>query len=257
MGERTSHPPGTFSWADLGTTDAAGAKAFYTALFGWEAEDMPVPGGGGPYTMMRIDGKSVAAVYPMQQEGQPPAWLAYVTVEDADATAAKAKELGATLIDDPFDVMDVGRMVVIRDPQGAVFAAWQPRTSIGAQLVNDPGSMTWNDLGTPDVDASARFYEGLFGWRVEALPEAGGSYSVIWNGERTNGGVRPLQEGEPVPWWSVYFTVTDLDGALARAGELGGGTLVPPMEVTPGRRFATVRDPQGAVFNLYEGDIDD
>ena len=256
MGERTSHKPGTFSWADLGTTDNEGAKAFYTALFGWEAKDMPVPG-AGVYTLLLLDGRTAAASYEMQQEGQPPFWLSYVTVESADATAAKAKELGATLVDDPFDVMTVGRMVVIRDPQGAVFAAWEPRESIGAQVVNDPGSMTWNDLGTTDMDASARFYEQLFGWRVEPIPEAGGQYSTIWNGDRTNGGIRPLREGEPMPWWSVYFTVADLDASLATVGDLGGATSVPPREVVPGRRFATVRDPQGAVLNLYEGDVDD
>lgn len=256
MGTRTSYPPGTFSWADLGTTDPDAAKAFYTALFGWEAVDMPVPG-GGPYTMLRLGCDNVAALYGMREEGQPPAWLAYVTVSDADAAAGRARDLGATLIEEPFDVMSVGRMVVVKDPQGAVFALWEPRESIGAGRVNDPGCMTWNDLGTPDMDASARFYEQMFGWRVEALPEANGQYATIWNGERTNGGMRPLQQGEPMPWWSVYFTVEDLDAALARVGELGGSTLVPPVEVAPGRSFATVRDPQGAVFNLYAGDLDD
>src|SRR6266850_288905 len=165
MGKRTSHVPGTFSWADLGTTDAEAAKAFYTGLFGWEPEDMPVPG-SGPYTMMRVDDDDVAAIYGAQA-GRPPVWLAYVTVEDADATAARAKELGATLISEPFDVLSAGRMAVVQDPQGAALAVWQPRETIGAGRVNDPGSMTWNDLGTPDMAASADFYSQLFGWRIE------------------------------------------------------------------------------------------
>jgi len=255
MGKRTSHAPGTFSWADLGTTDADAAKAFYTALFGWRAEDMPVPG-SGPYTMLRVGADAVAALYGVQ-EGRPAAWLAYVTVADADATAARAKELGATLISEPFDVMTAGRMAVIQDPQGAVLAIWQPGESIGAQLVNDPGSMTWNDLATPDMDASANFYSALFGWRIDPIPEAGGQYSSIRNGDRTNGGLRPLQPGEPTPWWSVYFTVADLDAALTHADELGATTILPPREVTPGNRFATLRDPQGASFNLFAGNVDD
>src|SRR4051794_28359101 len=116
MGKRTSHKPDTFSWADLGTTDAEAAKSFYTALLGWDAVDLPV-GDGMTYTMLRIGEETVAALYQAMQEGQPPAWLVYVTVEDADATAAKAKELGATLISEPFDVMTAGRMAVVQDPQ--------------------------------------------------------------------------------------------------------------------------------------------
>src|SRR6266513_1340550 len=112
MGERTSYPPGTFSWVDLGTTDADGAKVFYGNLLGWEFEDMPVA--------------------------------------DADATAARAAELGATVISQPFDVLEAGRMAVLQDPTGAVFAIWQPRQSIGAQLVNDAGALTMNQLNTSD-----------------------------------------------------------------------------------------------------------
>jgi predicted enzyme related to lactoylglutathione lyase len=254
MGTRTSHPPGTFSWTDLATTDAEAAKAFYTALFGWE----PVDTAAGPnatYTMMRVGGHDVAALY-QGREGQPTAWLSYVTVEDADATAARAKELGATLMTEAFDVLTAGRMALIHDPQGALFAVWQPGESIGAKLVNDPGSMTWNDLATPDVDQAAAFYRDLFGWRTEEVPGAEGQYWTIWNGDRTNGGMRPMQPGEPAPSWTAYFTVADLDAALARVGELGGATVAGPMQVGPGR-FAAVRDPQGAVFSLYEGDIDD
>ena len=148
-------------------------------------------------------------------------------------------------------------MAVVQDPQGAVLAVWEPRDHIGAGLVNDPGSITWNDLATPDMDAAADFYSQLLGWSIDPIPEANGQYSSIGNEGRTNGGIRPLQPGEPMPWWSVYFTIADLDAALTQAGELGGATIVPAREVVPGRRFATVRDPQGAIFNLYEGDVDD
>lgn len=255
MGTRTSHPPGTFSWADLATSDAGEAKAFYTGVFGWTPEDMPVPD-APPYTMLRVGDTAVAALYGAR-EGQPSAWLSYVTVEDADATAAKARELGATLMAEPMDVMEAGRMAIVQDPQGAVFAIWQPRGAIGAERVNEPNCMTWNELATPDMGASGSFYSDLFGWRIEDAPGAEGRYATILNGDRTNGGIRPLQDGEPMPWWAVYFAVEDLDASLGRAAELGGATLAGPMEVLEGRRIAAVRDPHGAVFNLYEGDLDD
>ena len=122
MGERTEHAPGTFSWAELATTDTAGAKTFYTSLFGWEAEDQPIPGGGGEYTFLKKDGLEAAALHGHLPDGTPPNWTSYVTVEDADAAAEKARELGATPLAGPFDVGQAGRMAVIQDPQGAVLA---------------------------------------------------------------------------------------------------------------------------------------
>jgi uncharacterized protein len=265
VGERTSHAPGTFSWADLATTDAAGAKAFYGELFGWQLEDMPVTE-APPYTMARIDGKSVAALYERgaEQPG-PPAWLSYVTVEDADATASRAVELGATAISQPFDVMQADRMAVLQDPTGAVFAIWQPGESIGAELVNDPGAITINQLNTGDPESAQRFYSELFGWRVDKLPEAasadtdvaGQEYWGIFNGERLNGGMMPLSQAGPgaPPAWLVYFTTADLDASVARVDELGGQVLVPPMQIQSGR-IAVAQDPQGAVFAFFEGEVD-
>src|SRR3954468_22981800 len=138
MGERTSHAAGTFSWVDLGTSDADGAKLFYGGLLGWEFEDMPIPD-SPPYSMATIGGRNVAALYGKRDEQAPPAWLSYVTVEDADAIAARVRELGGTVISEPLDVMQGGRMSVLQDPTGAVVAVWQPGETIGAQLVNDPG----------------------------------------------------------------------------------------------------------------------
>src|SRR3954464_15076286 len=134
MGERTEYAPGTFSWADLTTTDADGAKAFYTALFGWDAEDTPIPD-GGVYTMLSKGGKAVGALS-AGREGQPAAWNTYVTVASADDSAEAAAGQGGTVAMAPFDVMDVGRMAVVQDPTGAFFAVWEPRANIGAGVVN-------------------------------------------------------------------------------------------------------------------------
>jgi predicted enzyme related to lactoylglutathione lyase len=254
MGERTEHAPGTVSWTDLGTTDADGAKAFYTVLFGWEPQDNPIPG-GGVYTMMHRGGLEVAAVYQQQQEGTPPNWLSYVTVTSADDAAARAKELGATLISEPFDIMDVGRMAVIADPQGAVFAIWEPGRHIGARLVNDPGAMSMTQLVATDRDTAMRFYEGLFGWRFEQVSEQPPFFSVF-NGDRLNAGLMDHPGGaDAQPYWLVYFTVEDLDRAVAQIGDLGGRVEMGPMEI-PAGRIAVAQDPQGAWFGLFEGEVD-
>src|SRR5947208_2317078 len=205
MGERTGYPPGTFSWVDLGTTDADGAKIFYGNLLGWEFEDMPVPD-GPPYSMATVGGRTVAALYPKQDEQAPPAWLSYVTVEDADATAARAAELGGTVISQPFDVLEAGRMAVLQDPTGAVFAVWQPRASIGAQLVNDVGSLTMNQLNTSDPEAAQAFYGALFGWTFQQVAGGEQAFWGIQNNERLNGGMMPVPAGWEIPsHWIAYF----------------------------------------------------
>ena len=255
MGERTEHPPGAFSWVDLGTTDAEGAKAFYTGLFGWEAQDSPIPA-GGVYTMLRQGGLEVAALYHSQQEGVAPHWLSYVTVAGADDAAARARELGATLLSDPFDVMDAGRMAVVQDPQGAAFAVWEPRDSIGARLVNDPGSLTMNALVAADRERARAFYEALFGWRFEQVSDVPPFFS-LYNGDRLNAGMMDRPAGTEAPsHWLVYFTAADLDAAVARIGELGGRVAMGPVEI-PAGRVAVAQDPQGAWFALFEGDVDD
>ena len=255
MGERTSHPPGTFSWADLATSDADGAKSFYSTLFGWEYEDSPIPG-GGVYSMALLDGKAVAA---LSVADQPPHWNCYVTVESADAATARARELGAGVVAEPFDVMDVGRMSVIADPAGAALCLWEPRTNIGASLVNRPGAMTWNDLVTPDPDAAAGFYGELFGWTVEEIPDAGG-YRVIRNGERSNGGVMPLDPermGADTPAsWLPYFGHEDVDRVVDEIGGLGGQVYNGPIRMPQGA-IAVLGDPQGAVFAVWTGEYDD
>jgi uncharacterized protein len=255
MGERTSHSPGTFSWTDLATTDTDAAKRFYTGLFGWDIDDRPIPG-DGVYTMLLRDGKEVAALFE-GQEGMPTAWSSYVTVESADATAAKAADLGGTPMGDPFDVMDAGRMAVVQDPTGAVVSVWESRGSIGAQLVNVPGAITLNQLNTPDPESAQRFYEGLFGWRTEEMPGGDQPYWGIYNGDRMNGGMMQIPSDPPVPpHWLVYFGTDDVDADAARIADEGGQVIVPPVDV-PGGRILVAQDPQGAVFGLFAGRFDD
>jgi predicted enzyme related to lactoylglutathione lyase len=254
MGERERYEPGTFSWTDLSTPDADAAKAFYGGLFGWDFEESPVPG-DGVYVMARLGGRAAAAMYETTE--RHPAWASYVTVDDADATTARAGELGANVLAEPFDVMDVGRMATIQDPTGAVFCVWQPRTSIGAEVVNGPGALSLNQLNTTDPEAAQRFYSELFGWRFEAVHGGPGPYFGIYRGEATNGGMMPMPSGQPAPsHWLVYFGIDDIDATADRIGSTGGTVMVPPFEV-PGGRILVAHDPHGAIFALVAGRFDD
>lgn len=255
MGERTQYTPGTFCWCDLTTTDQPGAKAFYSGLFGWEAQDMPV-GEGAFYSMMRVDGKDVAAIAPQPQAqremGAPPVWNNYVSVESADAAVERAKELGGTVHAPAFDVMEAGRMGVIQDPQGAYLMVWQPRNHIGAALVNAPGALVWNELASPDLDASSAFYSGLFGWEIAPFEGSPTPYLSIKNKGANNGGMRKLDSPGPPPHWLVYFGVQDIDAGLAKVKELGGAVHAGPIDIQMAK-IGVAADPQGAIFALYAG----
>ncbi len=255
MGTRTSYPPGTFSWVDLATTDAAAAKSFYTGLLGWEMEDTDA-GGGAVYTICRVGGDAVCGLYEMPDDmraaGVPPSWMSYVTVGDADAAASLAQELGGRAIDDAFDVLDVGRMAVLEDPHGAVFAVWKPGTRIGAERVNDVGCLCMNELVTSDIEAARAFYERLFGWTTDVSDGASDGPSMVFNGGTMNAAFFAAPEGAPAQW-RPCFTVESTETALARVRELGGRQLLEPLELDHGS-IAMVLDPQGALFTLFAGD---
>jgi predicted enzyme related to lactoylglutathione lyase len=251
MSERTSYAPGTFSWAELATSDAAGAKSFYSTLFGWEYQDNPI-GEGQVYSMAQRDGRNVAALFSSEQ---PPHWNNYVTVASADESARRARELGGKVVAEPFDVMDVGRMAVIEDPTGAMLCLWEARSNPGAALVNQPGAMTWNDLQTTDVPAAERFYGELFGWTTQEMPESGG-YRVIRNGERSNGGMQTLRIGGVPPHWMPYFGCDDVERLGEQVRDGGGRVLAGPIRM-PGGTILVAMDPQGAVFAAWSGTYDD
>jgi uncharacterized protein len=258
MGERTKYTPGTFCWTDLATTDQDAAKDFYGTLFGWSAVDNPV-GDGVVYSMMTVGGQNVAAIsaQPQQQRdaGAPPAWNSYVSVESADRALERAQQLGATVHAPAFDVLDVGRMGVVQDPQGAYFLVWEPKLHIGASLVNAAGALAWNELATPDIDASAKFYSDLFDWTVEPIEGMEMPYMMIKNQQGWhNGGIRPAVDPEP-PYWLNYFGTDEIDTGLAKVSELGGKKLMGPVDIGAGK-IGIVQDPQGAVFALFAGQFE-
>lgn len=261
MGKREQYEPGTFSWVDLQTTDPEAAKSFYCDLLGWEAEDMPA-GDAATYTMMSLQGDVICGLNELSSEqreqGIPPYWFSYISVEDADAAAAQARELGGTVLAEAFDVLDAGRMAIIEDPTGATFAVWQPARHIGARRVNDPGCLTWNELHTHNLEAAAEFYRGLFGWEMEPMEEDGKVvYLVIKNSGSSNGGITPLAEQNVPPYWLAYFTVPSCEDAVERIQGSGGSVLAGPLEIGPAGKIAVARDPQGATFAVFAGETDD
>jgi uncharacterized protein len=257
MQESVEYKPGTFCWVELGTTDGEAAKKFYTQLFNWDYTDNPV-GPSGVYTILKQNGKDVGALYKMPEEmtanGVPPHWMSYISVANADETAAKAKSLGATLMKEPFDVFTMGRMAVIQDPTGAMFALWQPGTHPGAGVVNTPNSLCWNELATKDTARAGEFYSEVFGWEKNVQQMGPMTYTSFMNGDRPAGGMyEPGPEmGEMPPNWMVYFAVADTDATLARALELGGKSCAPPMDVPGVGRMAVMTDPQGAAFAVIK-----
>ncbi len=254
--EFSEYTPGTFCWPELCTTDSAAAKTFYSAIFGWDLHDDPI-GPDAVYTMASKGGKNVGAMYqrsPEQEKvGIPPHWLSYVSVEDVDSSHAKAKTLGAATMVDPMDVMDIGRMAVMADPTGAAFAMWQPKKRIGSQLANEPGTMTWHELLTHDVDKSGEFFTDLFGWKSKAMDMGGMVYTQFINGDKPAGGMLKIQPewGETPSNWVIYFAVEDCDASLAKITELGGREISPAQDIPGMGRFAMVQDPQGAVFAVF------
>jgi uncharacterized protein len=251
--ERSEYQPGTPSWVDLGTRDVKAASSFYSGLFGWEVfSPGPVEETGG-YQMFTLNGKTVAGMGPLQSDDHPPAWTTYVSVEDADQTAAKVRDNGGQVLMGPMDVMEAGRMAIFTDPEGAVFCIWQPRQHKGAELVNAPGAFAWNELNTRNPDGAKQFYNTVFGWKGETY-EGPMAYTEWKLSDRSIGGMIEMTEQWPAtvpPHWLVYFTVTNCDKSVEQVKQLGGSVMVEPRDISPGR-FSVVADPQGAVFALFQ-----
>jgi predicted enzyme related to lactoylglutathione lyase len=239
---------GVPSWVDIGSPDVAGSVAFYTALFGWEAQDMGEEAGG--YHMATKMGRFVAGIGSAQDPG-PPRWATYINVDDIEAVAKAAEAAGGQVVVAPMEVMTAGRLAVLRDTTGAFVSAWQPGMHKGAQLVNETGAFTWCELHTSDLARSKAFYSEVFGWGWGGTDD----YAEGQVAGRTVAGVMPRRPDMPaeVPDnWQVYFGADDTDAATAKATELGATLIVPPMDIPGTGRFSVLADPQGATFALFK-----
>ena len=253
MPVRTSYTQGTPNWVDLQTTDQTAAKDFYAGLFGWTYDDQPM-GEGAVYSMAQLGDAPVAAIAPQSPElkaaGAPPMWNTYLAVDSVDDAAAKVEAAGGQVAMQPFDVMDAGRMAFVLDPSGAAVALWQANQHIGAGLVNEPGTVTWNELITSDP-AAAKFYEQVLGLTTATMDMGTGAYTLFEaDGKQVGGTTAPQMPGVP-NHWHVYFAVADADAAAAKVTETGGSVLAAPFD-TPVGRMAAVTDPQGAAFSIIQ-----
>lgn len=262
MPTQTKHAQGTFCWPELYVPDIDHAKKFYGALFGWTFNDTPMPGAGGDvYTIFQLGGRDVAAMVrlgpEMQKTGMPPNWGAYIAVDDADAAAKKAKELGGKVLMEPFDVMDTfGRMAVLQDPTGAVFSVWQAGTHTGVQVRDADGALTWNELMTNDLTKAKAFYSSLIGYRTESMPMPQGEYTLFKDPAdgASRGGMMGITKemGALPPHWMSYFQTSDIRKSLEHAKSLGGKVVMDVTPVPHVGEFAILADPQGAAFALLQ-----
>jgi uncharacterized protein len=273
MAELDRYIPGVPCWIDTTQPDADAAADFYGGLFGWELEDAMPAGSSAKYFMARLGGGDVAAIS-SAPEGAPPAavWKTYVWVESADATAAKVREAGGTVVAEPYDVFEEGRMAVFADSEGAAFSVWQPGRHRGATVVNEAGSLNFNGLHSRDPEAAKAFYGAVFGWDalplgMWALPGYGDHLEALNPGtlermaemgapERFEDVVAALtvipdDQPDTPAHWDVTFAAADADAIAERAVALGGTVLVPPFD-GPWIRGTVIRDPQGATFNANQ-----
>jgi uncharacterized protein len=272
MPDRDGYIPGVPCWVDSTQPDPDAAAEFYGGLFGWELEDVMPEGSDAKYLSGRIRGRDVAALS-SQQEGDPgpPRWNTYVWVDSADDAAAKVRDAGGSVLAEPFDVMDAGRMAVFADPEGGAFSVWQANTHKGSQVVNEHGTVNFNNLNTRDIERAKEFYGAVFGWEVLdlgggmmfTLPGYGDHLEELNPGMREGmkemgapegfedvvAGIILLGDDQPdtPPHWSVTFAVDDADASAERAKELGGQVLAGPFDA-PWVRMAVVSDPAGATF---------
>ena len=255
MAVTTTHAPGTFCWPELSTSDQAGAEKFYSSLFGWTLELTPM-GPDAHYTVFHLAGQPVAAGSTLQPEakaqGVPPNWLSYVATADVDASVAKAQALGGALVAGPFDVMEHGRMAVLADPTGGVFALWQAKNHSGVGVLDENNALVWTELVTDDTAKAGAFYEGLFGWKGTSHNMPG--YTVFMRGEAMAGGMMAkTPDMGPVPThWMPYFGVADCAATVAKTKSLGGALVAGPMEVPGVGTMAVLHDPQGAHFSVMQ-----
>ena len=252
----TKYKPGSFCWIELATTDQKAASHFYESLFGWQAEHIPM-GPDGVYTIFRLQGRDAAAGYTMgkEQQGVPPHWKLYITVESADDAVTRIGKAGGKVLGGAHDVFDIGRMATAQDPTGATFSIWQQKKDANS-IGGVDGTICWADLNTPDIDRARRFYSDVFGWQMiydtDDQP-ASGYIHIVNQGDHIGGipPVRPNNARMPAHW-IAYFLTSDCDATALKAKQLGAKLYLEPKMMENVGKFAILADPQGAAFAIFQ-----
>lgn len=252
MPQYDSFPVGMPSWVDLWSRDVGASRQFYCSLFDWEIEDLdPNPNG---YVKFKKDGRKVGGLGTLRWEDPPPTWTTYINVEDVDITAGAVTRAGGTIVVEPNDIPDSGRMALFRDPDGALFGAWEPNPNNGLEVAYEPSSFCWSELQTRQLDRARSFYQRVFGWSPDTSELGGMSYTEWKVGDNTAGGMMRLPDSVSSAFsafWIVYFAVEDTEKSTQRANELGGTTLSEPTDI-PAGRFAVLGDSTGVAFGVIK-----
>jgi uncharacterized protein len=245
-------------WYELMTTDIEGAKRFYTEVIGWRTKDWDQAPADKPYTMWMAGEKMVGGLMPLPAEarGAPPHWLAYTQVDDVDASVEQAVKLGGRVHAPAFEVPNVGRMAILADPQGAVFAVFKGAQDMPVTPAVGLGEFSWSELNTTDYEAAWTFYSQLFGWQHRETMDMGpdGKYFMWHDGadKVTKGGMsNAAGKMKFPPSWLHYVNVDDVPAALARVKSKGGKVFNGPEDIPDGGVIAQCMDAQGAAFALY------
>jgi uncharacterized protein len=246
----TDFVAGAPNWLDLASPDTAASADFYSAVFGWDFQSAGPEAGG--FGFLQKDGRTVAVLGPLVEEGASPAWTVFFQAADADATAKAVEQSGGSVRVEPFDVMDAGRMAYFTDPGGADFAVWQPGAVQGLEAVSENNALSWIELHVPDPSAALSFYRSLFGWRVQELEVPGMAYTVLSSAhgaqqDASFGGLTTTRDGME-PCWTAYFDVADVDDVVSKVQENGGSVVTPAGDVPDVGRTAWLADLFGAPF---------
>ncbi|MCB1685558.1 MAG: VOC family protein [Pseudomonadales bacterium] len=257
-----SAPQADFIWYELMTPDSDAAAAFYGAVVGWKIEP-PADGAETDYRMIVRDDKGNAGgMLELTQEmidgGAGPLWIPYLYCSDVDATISAIEKAGGVLQMPPTD-LPVGRIAMIADPQGVPIYIMDPIPPDGAP---DTGSdvfspdalqrVGWNELESPDLEESKRFYTDHFGFEFNESMNMGemGDYCFIDHDSRRLGAVFQQQDRSQSASWQMYFRVPSVTAAKATVESKSGTVLMGPMEVPGGDWIIIATDPQGARFGL-------
>jgi uncharacterized protein len=254
MAQATTDTTNRPAWVDLSSADPDAAREFYGSLFGWQVEVNPDPMYGG-YGIAKLDGMDVAGIGPKMDPTAPTAWSFYIGTDDIAALAQRVRDSGGTVVMEPIDIGDQGRMAVFQDPSGAFIASWQGERMGGFQT-QAPGSFGWAEVNARGVDGAVAFYTAVFGWDTRTSPMGEGQppyTEFLLDGESVAGAweMNALVPAEVPSYWQIYFAVEDVDESFRRALELGAHEMVEPQPF-PGGRFAILSDPQGASFALLQ-----